>query len=257
MPKETTMNLSEKKPKDVIKSEFLEKYNELHKNICFRLSHINTTITILEKILESPLQYFQQSETIFWQTVCWNSVWLSVVLIHALINENGKNTHTLLRFKNDILLNWLEDSEKAEFRQILKEHKFDQTTKTIIEKIKQIRNEELAHRLFDGSDRNHLSNAGGIKASEIRRLYNDIENLFRACNFGIEYDITLYPTGTCGGKPIEKDIDKLLDLIVKNSNWLNQPKVMEEGWPDMRRDLSKEELRELNTWRAKFNLPPA
>lgn len=247
------MNLSEKKPEDVIKPEFLEKYKELHEDIWSRLSHINTTITILEKTLQSPLQYFQQSETVFWQTVCWNSVWALVILIHALINDKLKYTHTLPKFKDNIL-EWLENSEKAEFSQILEKHEFDPTTETIKEKITQIRHKELAHREFKN---NCFPNPNGITVSEIRRAYNDIENLFQACSFGIEYDTTLYPTGTCGGKPIEKDIDKLLDLIVKNSNWLNQPELMKEGWPDMSRDLSKEELRELNTWRTKFNLPPA
>ena len=244
------MNLSEKKPEDVIKPEFLEKYRELHKDILFRLSHINATITILEKILQSPLQYFQQSETVFWRTVCWNSVWASVVLIHALTNDKPKYTHTLCRFKNDIL-EWLRDSEKAEFSQILEKHEFDQTTNTILEKISQIRHKELAHREFKN---NCFPNPGGITDSEIRRVYNDIEKLFDACSFGIEYDTTLYPTGTCGGKPIEKDIDHLLDLIVKDSYWLNGPEQMKEFWPDRRQSSPQKELSELNEFRKKFGM---
>ena len=200
------MNLSEKKPEDVIKPEFLEKYRELHEDILFRLSHINTTIIILEKILQSPLQFFQQSETVFWRTVCWNSVWALVILIHAMVNDQSPDAHTLRRFKNDIL-KWLKDSEKAEFSQIRKEYKFDQTTNTIMEKISQIRHKELAHREFKN---NCFPNPNGITISEIRRVYDDIEKLFQVCSFGIEYDITLYPTGTCGGKPIEKDIDKII-----------------------------------------------
>jgi len=247
------MNLSEKNPEDVIKPEFLEKYKELREDIWFRLSHINTTITILEKILQSPLQYFQQSETVFWRTVCWNSVWASVVLIHALTNDKNKYTYTLRRFKYDILHNWLKDSEK-EIRQILEKHEFDPTTETIKKKITQIRHKELAHREFKN---NCFPNPNGITVSEIRRAYNDIENLFHACSFGIEYDTTLYPTGTCGGKPIEKDIDKLLDLIVKNGNWLNQPEFMKEHWPESRQEILEEELRDLNTWRKKFCLPHA
>lgn len=247
------MNITDKKPEDILNPKFLEKYKKLREDIWSRLSHINTTITILEIILQSPLQYFQKSETIFWQTVSWNFVWISEILIHAMVNDQSSDAHTLLRFKNDIL-KWLKDSEKAEFIQILKEHKFDQTTKTIMEKITQIRHKELAHREFKN---NCFPNPNGITISEIRRAYNDIENLFHACSFGIEYDTTLYPTGTCGGKPIEKDIDKLLDLIVKNSHWLNQPEFMKEHWPESRQEILEEELRDLNTWRKKFCLPHA
>jgi len=246
------MNISKQKP--VIKAEFLEKYNELHKDICFRLSHINTTITILEKILQSPFKYFPQSETIFWQTVCWNFVWISVVLIHAILNDQGSEKHTLPRFKNRVS-KWLKDSEKIKFAQILKKIKFEKATKNIRNKIFDIRNKELAHRLFDNYDQ--LSNAVCIKVSEIRNIYNLMEELFNACSFSVEYDTTLYPMGEFAGKPIEKDIDKFIDLVVKNSNWLNKPEIMEEHWSDMRQDTSEEELRDLNTWREKFNLPPA
>jgi len=251
---EDPLTISNKKPEDVLKPEFLEKYKVLHKDIWFRLSQINTTIIILEKVLQSPLQYFPQSETIFWNTVCWNFVRVSEVLIHAMVNDRGSDTHTLPRFKNNVR-NWLKDSEREEFDRILKEYKFDQITKDILVKIADIRNKVLAHCTFD--DHNIFSDPGGITVSEIRRAYNAIENIFRACSFGVEYDNTLYATGTSGGKPIEKDIDKLLDLVVKNSSWLNQPEFMKEHWPDIRRDLSEEQLQELNTWRDKFGLPSA
>lgn len=93
------MTISDKKLEDVLKPEFLEKYKDLHEDIWFRLSQINTTITILEKILQSPLryfpQYFPQSETIFWQTVCWNFIRVSVVFIHAMVNDQSSDAHTL------------------------------------------------------------------------------------------------------------------------------------------------------------------
>lgn len=247
------MNINEQKPEEVLKDEFLEKYKELHEDIWARLIHINTTITILEKIPQSPLQYFEQSQTIFWRTIFWNFAWVSVILIHALTDDKGKDVHTLPKFKNKVR-SWLEDTEKAKFSRILKEHNFDPTTKNILAKIADIR-KKLVHELLDESERPLYPNAFTI--SEIRQAYNDIEKLFNACSFGVEYDTTLYPTGEFAGKPIEKDIDKLIDLVVKNSNWLNRPELMEEHWPDMRQDASEEELRDLNTWREKFGLPPA
>jgi hypothetical protein len=251
---EDPLTINDKKPEDVLKPEFLEKYKEHHKDIWFQLSQINTTITILEKILQSPLKYFPKSETIFWQTVCWNFVRVSVVFIHAMVNDRSSDANTLPRHKNNIR-SWLKDSERKEFDLVLRKYKFDQTTKNILTNITNIRKKVLAHRLFDNND--ILSDPGGITVSEIRHAYNSIENIFHACSFGVEHDTTLYPTGTSGGKPIETDIDKLIDLIVKNSNWLNRPELMKEHWPDIRQGLSKEQLRDLNTWRERFCLPPA
>jgi hypothetical protein len=171
-----------------------------------------------------------------------------------MVNDRGSDAHTLPRFKNNVR-NWLRDSEREEFNRILEKYKFDQTTKNILANIGSIRKKVLAHRLFD--NHNIFSDPGGITVSEIRHANNDVENLFNACSFGKEYDTTLYPTGTCGGKPIEKDIDRLLDLVIKNSNWLNQPELMKEHWPDIRQGLSEEQLRALNTCRERFCLPPA
>lgn len=246
------MTISEKKPEDVLEPEFIEEYKVLHNDICFRLSHINTTITILEKILQSPIQYFEQSQTIFWRTVCWNFVWISVILIRALVEDKHKKDKlTITKFRDNIC-DWLKDSEK-EIYQMLKDYKFDQTTEIIKKNMKRIRDKELAHKEFR---KNRFPNVNGITVSEIRHVYNDIENLFHACSFGVEYDTTLYPTGEFAGKPIEKDIEKLIDLVVKNSNWLNRPELMEEHWPDMRKDFEQEELHDLNIWRRKFGLSP-
>jgi len=242
-----SMNICEKKPEDVIKPEFLEKYKELHEDILARLIHTNTTITILEKILQYPFKYFSASQTIFWRTIFWNFAWVSVILIYALTDDKKKDVHTLPKFKNKVRI-WLKDTEKVEFSRILKEHRFDPTTKNILDKTTDIRTNLMAHRLLDKFD--HLLHSKAVTVSEIRYVYNNIEKLFQACSFGIEYDTSLLLTET-------ENIDHILDLITKASLWLNQPELMGEQWPNIRQDTSEEELRDLNTWRKKFSLPPA
>ena len=120
-----------------------------------------------------------------------------------------------------------------------------------------MRKNVIAHRLFDKNDKIKLQSVKRVTLSEIRQVYNDIEKLFRVCSFGSEYLTTFYINGTCAGKPIEKDIDHLLDLIVKDSYWLNEPERNPIAWQCVKPQKTKEELAQLNVYRQKFILPPA
>lgn len=247
--------ISDKKPEDVLKSEFIQKYKELHEDIWHRLIETNTTITILETIQQFPFHHFYPpQENVFWTTVFWNFIYVAIVFIHSIVNDQSKNVHTLPRFKNNVR-QWLKDSEKPEYDNNLKKANFDNITKSILKKTSDIRRQLLAHRLFDKTG--FLSKPEGVKVSEIRHAYNAIEEIFLTCSFGSEYVTTFYLDGICAGKPIEKDIDHLLDLIVKDSFWLNHPDIKKQYWKDERQHISEEELQELNNWRKKFGLPPA
>jgi hypothetical protein len=247
------MDIDDKKPEDVLRPEFVQQYKELHEDIWHRLVETNTTITILEKIQSFPFNHFYSpNENIFWTSVYWNFLDISTITIHTIINDQGNDAHTLLRFKNNISREWLIDSEKQTYSQNLKEVKFDQTTENIRKKITYIRDKIIAHRLFDKDGR--LLNPEGITVSEIRHTYDDVERLFRACSFGAEYVTTLYVEGTCGGKPIEKNIDHLLDLIVKDSYWLNEPERRPLAWEAIKKTKSSEEILEMNQWRKKFGM---
>ena len=247
--------ISDKKPEEVLKSEFVQQYTELHEDIWHRLVEINTTITILEKIQEFPFSHFYYPrENIFWTTVYGNFLYVAIIFIHSMVNDQSNDAHTILGFKNKVR-RWLKDSEKPEYDNNLKKAKFDNITKSILKKTADIRRQLLVHRLLDKSGR--LLEPDGIKVSEIRHAYDVTEKLFRSCSFGAEYVCTLYLNGTCGGKPIEKDIDHLLDLIVKDSYWLNEPERNPISWQCVKPQKTKEELAQLNMYRQKFSLPPA
>ncbi|MGA2916069.1 MAG: hypothetical protein ABSE89_08610 [Sedimentisphaerales bacterium] len=248
------MDIDDKKPEDVLKPEFVQQYKELHKKIWHRLVETNTTIAILEKIQSFPFhRFYSPNENIFWTSVYWNFLDILTINIHTIVKKTcKKDEHTLPKFVGNVH-EWLQDSEKVEYSQNLKEVKFDQTTENIRKKITDIRDKTIAHRLFD--EQNHLIEPDGVKVSEIRSLYDATEELFRACSFGAEYVTTLYIEGTCGGKPIEKDIDHILDLIVKDSYWLNEPERNQQFWQICKTTKSSEEILELNQWRKKFGMP--
>ncbi len=245
--------MSEKKPEDVLKPEFIQKYKELHEDIWHRLVEINTSLTILEKIQQFPFQHiYAPSENIFWTTVYWNFLYIAIVFIHALIEDQEADAHTLNKFRNRIYREWLKNSEKTAYSDNLKKARFNQTTKNVLKKVASMRHQLLAHRLLD--ENGHLSSPDGITIPEIRSAYDDVERLFNICSFGAEYVCNLYTNGTVGGKLIEKDIDQILDLIVKDSYWLNQPERDSILWQYEKDAKTKGEIDELNMYRQKFGL---
>lgn len=251
------MDINNKRPEDVLKPEFVQTYEELHKDIWGRLINVNTNLTILEKIQSFPFHHiYAPQENIFWTMVYWNFLYISITSLHGLTTDEGEQKHTLLRFKNRLLKDWIKESEKERYRKKLKSAKLDKNLRAVRSKITEMRHKVIAHRLLD-SDRHHLIHVEGVTLTELSQVCQDLETLFHDCSFGAEYISNFYVGGTVGGKPIEKDIDKLLDLIVKDSYWLNEPEEKAQFWPELRKLMSKEEVTELNEFRKKFGMPPA
>jgi hypothetical protein len=120
-----------------------------------------------------------------------------------------------------------------------------------------MRHKVIAHRIFNSASDCSLQQVPGVSVSEIRSSYNAIEALFQACTFGGEFVTTLYPNTLSRGKPVQKDIDEIFGLIVKNSDWLRQPERHGEFWPTIKKQKTKDEINQFNSWRNKFDLPQA
>jgi hypothetical protein len=250
------MDINNKRPEDVLKPEFVQAYEVLHKDIWGRLIHVNTNLTILEKIQNFPFHHIYSPQgNIFWTMVYWNFLYISIAFLHTLTTEQG-DQHTLTRFRNRILNDWINDAYRAEYQECLKNAKLDRCLDPIRTKIDKMRNKVIAHRILDKSQL-CVSRVEGVKIAELRQVYEDIEKLFRACSFGVQYINNFYVGGTIGGKPVKEDIDELLDLILQNSYWLNEPERDKDFWPAIREKMSREDVAELNEFRKKLGMPPA
>jgi len=250
-------NFNTKKPEEVIKPEFLETYKTLHSDIWNRLVQVHTNIIILEKIKKFPFEHiYALQENIFWTMVNWNFLYVTIVFIYNLTNDKGYEKHTLLSFKNKVL-QWMKESGKQAYQNKLKNNKFSKKTKEILDKVAKMRSKVIAHRILNRQDGLMSKDVEGVTLAEVSQAYDDVEKLFRDCSFGGDYLTTFYIPGIFGGKPITKDIDELLDLIVKNSFWLNQPERRAPFWPLIRQHRDPKDIEELNFWRRKFDLPDA
>lgn len=252
-----SQDLTHKKPEDVLKPVHFEAYEILHKDIWNRLIHVNTNLTILEKIQNFPFHHiYAPQENIFWTMVRWNFLYISIVFLHSLTTDQGDRKHTLTRFANRILNDWIKETYKPSYQQRLRNAKLDKNLSINREKIQRLRHKVIAHRFLD-IDGTRLMCVEGVTLAEVCQTYKDVEKLFCACSFGTQYICNLYIGGTIGGKQVKKDIDKLLDLIIKDSYWLNEPERHKDFWPAIRQHKNPKDIEELNLWRRKFSLPDA
>jgi len=247
-----------KKPEEVFVPDFLPAYTQLHQDIWFRLIRIDANLQILETIARFPLRHlYAPQNNIFWTMVFWNFVHMSVILMHSLVSDQKKNAHTLPKFRNTVLNHLRTDSLKFAYRKRLSQTRLDKQLDPIRKKIIRMRHKVIAHRFLDTQGHLEAPHIEGVSVSELRKVFEDIKRLFEACSFGCEYFTSLYPPAIPGHEPPEKDIEQILNLIVKNSSWLNQPERRAPFWQHIKPYKPIENIEELNKWRTKFGLSPA
>ena len=231
--------------------------DEYKKTINFfwdELTKLNMNIFIIKKIFEFPFDLFCLPENkIFFSRVVWNFYENSVLIITKLATDVGGDLHTLLQFKN-----WVFKQIKSEyisdFRQKLREVKFDLRTNKIFYKVKDLRDYVFAH-----FNRKKLKQIPNISLSELEKLGNKLNSLFDALLFNVEYEMLppSYSENAILPKEVENqtDIEIILDLIAKNSELLNMPERFPEDWKYDKENYDEEAIKTINEYRKKFNLP--
>jgi hypothetical protein len=238
---------------EVLKAEYIAEYETAHVDIWHRLVDINTSIEILETIASFPLQHLFAPDEPFFNTLCQNFIYTCVVMLHALLE--GSEPCGILAFKNRLLRDWLPEHEQQALRDRLGTARFTEKARRIKPRAADMRHKVIAHRdplIVTGSLK-----IAGLTISDLRALYSETEALFGDCCFRTEYVTTLYPPDTVGGRPVERDIERFMRLLLRDSEWLMEPERDGVWWPEMRKRMSQADLDELNRWRLQLGLPEA
>lgn len=253
------MDLSSAKPDDVIRPECLESYKNFHQNIFGRLTHVNTSIRIYETIslYHYPLNHIYMHGT-FWVMVYWNFLYSSIVLLNGLVKDPDSDALTLLKLKNLIRNKWLKDGNeiKESFSKKLKEARFSSEINEICTQIERMRHKVVAHRSYD-VEQEQIHEIPGVSFPQLKKVLQSAEQLFAICSFGVECFTNLYWPSITEPEPKAEDVVKILDLVVKDSHWLNQPERHGVHWEGIRVHKDKHDIEELNKWRRKYGMTPA
>lgn len=254
-------DLANRKPEELFEPGFADRYRRLHKNLWGRIIRVDGTLYTLGQLKEFPFDYlYSLNQMEFWRLVISNFLDTACLMLHALTNDTGKDVHSIRRFKNEILeARWLDQAKCSLLKQTLAERKFDNQVEDIAKRVTQIRNQRIAHRLYDTERGGFSKELAGVSLDELRQLFDVVKGMFGAISFGSAYATRagdLMP-GTVAGKPTRTCLDEVLDAVLRNSHFVNMPERDGQRWGVTRQYRDDEELKVMNDLRKRIGLPEA
>jgi hypothetical protein len=243
-------------PEDLFPSEQARLYEKLHIDIWDRMCNLHGTLKTLEQLREFPFDWLYAPNGMeFWQLVVRNFLDIACVSLHALVSDQGRDVHTLMSFRSQIVKwPWLSEENRERFIVTLRNREFDKVMKLIAEKVESIRNNRIAHRIVDKTTGDLKNEFEGVSFDEFSRLFAATHLFFGALCFG-SANVTLrgdLAPSMSGGKLNRSCLDEVLDAVLKSNYWVNEPELRGEWWN--RDHISIDELKVLNQLRARIGL---
>jgi len=245
--------LANSQPEELFEPKFAERYHLLYHNLRRRMRDLHGTLLVLRKLREFPFDYVYGPLPEFWRLVIENFASMACVRICTLMTDRGSDTLTLPKFKNAILkTRWVDPEKRELYQQTLRHHKYDNAVDEIVNNVRELRDNEIAHSLIN-------KQSTGVRFDELLRLFDATHALFGALSFGSNY-VTLtgdFTPGTIGGKPTKTSLDELLDSVLRDSDFVSLPERENDHWLDIRPHFDKEYLKIMNQCRLRIGLPDA
>jgi hypothetical protein len=136
-----------------LKPEAIDKHKAEIAYFHNKLSELHHSTYFIERIIAFPFDLFvHPAEDLFLRMVLDNLAQVAILQITKLTTDNGRDAHTLGRFKT-----FMDSAVKAElqadYRQVLKEAKFKPRIRELIDKAKMLRDTQIAHSVAPNADR--------------------------------------------------------------------------------------------------------
>jgi len=251
--------LANRKPEELFGAGFAERYNRLHEHLWARIIRVHGTLYTLEQLEQFPFGYLYAPNNMeFWRLVIENFMDIVCLLLHSLVNDEGMDTLTIFYFRNEIMKGpWLFPEKRDLLRQTLSERKFDETLNGISKRVNEIRTNQVAHQLIDRQSGSPQDAVVKVSFNELKMLFYATQNLFGALSFGAAF-VTLVGDlipGTIGRQPTRTCLDDVLDKVLRDSHFVNQPERRAQWWPVDREHMDAKELQLMNKLRKRIGLP--
>lgn len=172
-----------------------------------------------------------------------------------IVVDKGENLLTLRHFKNEIFRN-SRDETKSKLRDLWKEVDFESRISELEAKVINARHNYVAHlnKEFHLHPDEKLISKLALSLADIKSLLDAARKLFDLLCFTEHHSLWLWAYGERNVENHQTDVDKLLDMVAKNSRILNLP---EEDPDALKRKLikfSSSDLRVINQYRRKFDM---
>jgi hypothetical protein len=243
---------------EVLRPEALPEYRDAMNLFQGQLALLNASLLVAEKFIEFPLDLFgEPGREGFFQLVIHSFLQSAVLILTRLTTDQGPECYTLVKFRNHVY-QWVQPEYFDAMRARLGHVDFDRRTKRVRERMKRIRDSRIAHLIVTRDEDAHLrlSPVAGTNVAELKGLCDEVESLFSVLSMGTEYHTwflqyspnLIHPQGA----DARSDVERVLDLVARDSAVFNLPETAPESWPVARATLGPQAIERLNAYRRKL-----
>lgn len=255
------MKLEDHRTSEIIHNAYLNSYESEVGAIAVEITNFNANLYLMEKIFNFPWGLILDDFGPFWEYV-EKALFDSVILsIWKLCIDQDAQGLTLGKLRNKIIQAYIKPEFKDEFIDNLKNANYDKKLTAVQKVYTEIRHNYVAHFNFKKSTSPSLEEIAARRLDlkeliETRDLMNtmyQVVSLDRYAYLPVQY----YPDSINVSEdgPPGTDIEKLLDLVARNSETINMPERQPDFWPIFKKLRSPEEVEFINRMRNKFGLP--
>ncbi len=246
---------------EVLRPEFVPVY-ERELGILWReLVRLNNLLFIIRIIAKFPFHLFGGHNNHFWVLTTDSMRETCIMILCRTCLDRRKDVLGLRRLKDKLLDNIIDDDAKDRFAQCVDDVKFESTIERIGAKLKDIRDNHLAHLSRSRLVSTVVRDSQGERPTlmELEDITKVVNNLVQAISLGHGRGMTYWQYNRdiefSDGSDHHSDIERLLDLVAKDSPLLNMPEQQQQYWQSYRESLSEDEMRAMSQYRQKFGLP--
>lgn len=236
---------------EILKSDSLERHRQEMGYFHNKLSELHHSAFFIQHIVDFPFDLFLHPlEDLFLRTVLDNFAEVAILQITKLTTDNGRDARTLRRFRT-FMDSAVRDEYRSDYRKVLKEAKFKPRIDALVDKAKDLRNNQIAHSVSDQVD--------AITFDEMKEIIREATNLFEVASFDTEYRYLIFSYDPNVRRPRgvdpRPDIERVLDSIARDSPVLHEPETNPVAWPYLRDGMSPAKVEQFNRYRRKCKLP--
>ena len=251
------MQLLLKSPEELIKENWLDNYREDRDILWNQIVNINSKIHILDKIINFPFDTFAIIDKTFWEVIK-QCLYESILLdLSKIILDKDRRIITIQKFIRNTKENVRTKKYKNQIDETLLKINFEGKVEKVKEQIKILRDKKIAHydKVWNADITVPKLNEIALSIKELKDIVNTTNEVFSFLCFSEQHSAFLMEYSPIIPHADGTDIEKLLDLIARESDLLNMPEKQKEKWPLYHQNLTTHDIKIINTYRKKFKKP--
>lgn len=255
------MGIKDYDPKKVILPAWLDQYEKEMDSIHWQLIQFNCNIYIMEKIMSVDFGLLGYTTNNFWHLLFASMFETNVMILWRLVDPKD-STLNMRIIRDRIRANLRNNILKNEFDRLIGKSNYDSCIKQIHDKILILRHNRFGHlqRKWIVKKNASFLNYDYLPFPSLKEYGNTIGKLFNLLCFDNERMLILLdynpnvisPSGTDS----RSDIELILDLIIENSPFVNMPENQPNYWQHFMKNLSEEEITQMNYYRKRVGKNP-